>query len=151
LGNKWPAGARVPEARAINQQPQLVVVTPGTSPDSRGPRPNSGSVVVVLRVNLEREYSNIHGLIYFNPRMPVRLPGRPEAGMFWASHTRDKDASLFEFLHALSNAWTEHLAALAPAASETFTIVGGMPQMEALRFYGSTPKLPRATATSKKK
>jgi hypothetical protein len=110
-----------------------------------------GRILAKRNQDGSRQYSNVHGVIYFNPRMPVKLPGMPEAGMFWASNARDNDPSLLDFFHSLSDAWTDHLAAMAAAANQTFTIVERPLLMDAFRFYGSTPKLPRVTAAPKKK
>ncbi|BDG05753.1 hypothetical protein [Anaeromyxobacter oryzae] len=98
-----------------------------------------------------RQYSSIDGVIYFNPRTPVRVPGSPDAGMLWVSHARDDDPALLAFFEALSNAWADHLRTKAAAQGQTFTQFASPPDMSAFRFYGSRPTLPRATASPKTK
>lgn len=53
------------------------------------------------------QYSNINGLAYFTPRIPVWVPHRRQHVFIWADEVRGDDPALANFLKGLSSAWYE--------------------------------------------
>lgn len=86
------------------------------------------------------QYSNVNGVAYFNPRMPVQVPGTTTPGLVWFGGSRDQgDADLNGFLEGLGEAWiryNERYRLFGPIARSTA-------QPGALHFAGVTPKMPR--------
>jgi len=59
----------------------------------------------------ELAYSSLHGLAYFNPRVPAKYVGGPEPLMFWFSGPRQtEDAQMTSCLLRLHEAWLPYLA-----------------------------------------
>lgn len=72
---------------------------------------------LLLRINAKKhpdgsfQYSNIDGMTYFNPRMPVSVPALPERAIFWICGFRKPgDESVADFLGQVGTAWHDFLA-----------------------------------------
>jgi hypothetical protein len=61
--------------------------------------------------NGEPAYSGVNGIIYFNPRMPAKIPQVPEPLLFWFGGARDPgDLQLKTLLSELYDRWFPYLA-----------------------------------------
>jgi hypothetical protein len=84
------------------------------------------------------QYRNIHGIVYFNPRMPIQVQGKNGPGLFWLYQTR-ADAHLTGFLKALSRSWIRY--------NEKYLLRGPFFPVtaapSALRFAGVRRSMPR--------
>jgi hypothetical protein len=88
------------------------------------------------------QYSNIHALAYFNPRILVRLPGSDLPAVFWFSGARDnEDQQLGACLTELYNAWPTYIACMQGV--EVTRVEGNTPSPEGLQFWGVSPRLPQ--------
>jgi hypothetical protein len=86
-------------------------------------------------------YSNIQAVIYFNPRMPVRIPEANEPGLLWIDLLREPDPRLESFLEELGSAWPAYVA---EAQGITVKHLDGLSaSLDGLRFLGVNPRLPR--------
>jgi hypothetical protein len=86
------------------------------------------------------QYRHINAVIYFNPRMPVEVPGATAPGLVWFSDSRDpSDAELRNFLQVISESWIQY--------NERFLIGRPLARQPApsrlLRFAGVQRALPR--------
>ncbi len=85
------------------------------------------------------QYSNIDGLVYFNPRMPVEVPRGPNPGLFWLSATRDTDDHrLEECVKELGEAWIQYNERCLLGRPIKREYGGNAP----LRFAGFEPRVP---------
>jgi hypothetical protein len=88
------------------------------------------------------QYSNIHALAYFNPRMLVRLPGSELPAMIWFSGPRDnEDQQLRLCLTELHEAWPKYVARAQGIEVKRVQVNATPP--EGLRFWGISPRLPQ--------
>ncbi|QHN03085.1 hypothetical protein FTO74_06655 [Granulicella sp. WH15] len=85
-------------------------------------------------------YSSIHGLAYFNPRMPAKVPQASEPALFWFSGTRkpDRDKDIQACLSHLSNSWPKYVTW---AQGIKVRDVEGKP--EDVRLMGVESKVPK--------
>jgi hypothetical protein len=95
--------------------------------------------------NGEPAYSSIHAAVYFNPRMPVRLPEIDEPGLLWFDLLREPDAQLQTFLGRLGSAWPAYVAWAQGVTVRSFS--GPIPSPDSLRFLGAEERLPRIEIT----
>jgi len=90
----------------------------------------------------EPQYSNIHALAYFSPRMLVALPGSSQPAQFWLSGVRNNDdKELSAFLGELCEAWRRYLGALH--GIEVKQVEGVLPPPAEFEFLGGRPRLPQ--------
>lgn len=88
------------------------------------------------------QYSNIHAVAYFSPRMLVEVPQSKMPALFWFSGSRqDDDEDMRAFLSLLCDAWPRYVAwaqgiAVRPVDGRTVS-------PENLRFLGVPTRLPR--------
>jgi len=88
------------------------------------------------------QYSNIHALAYFNPRMLAELPGADLPAMFWFSGTRyNDDKQLRICLTELYDAWPKYVA--CSQGIEVKRVEDNTPSLEGLQFSRVSPRLPQ--------
>lgn len=96
------------------------------------------------------QFSHIHGVIYFTPRMPVQNPKTGESTMLWHAGPRDaSDEATITFLRAISAAWPEHVSRVSGRESQHEA--GEHIDLENARFAGTTPRMPRINVTDPKR
>jgi hypothetical protein len=96
------------------------------------------------KANGEPAYSSIHGIAYFNPRMPAQVPQANEPAIFWFDGCRQPNSELATLLSELSGEWPRYVAS---AHGITVREVSGTP--EDTRFFGVPPKMPTIKANYK--
>jgi hypothetical protein len=86
------------------------------------------------------QYSNIDGVAYFNPRMPVWVPAVQRNAIFWIGPRNPEDHEMVSLLQTMASAWHRYFGSLR---GETFPKIDfqSMP-LEGLTFGGQPPKLP---------
>ncbi len=88
------------------------------------------------------QFSNIDGLIYFTPRMPVENPKTGKPTMIWHAGSRNgSDDAMIVFLRAISEAWPAHVARVS--GLEFRREVGQPLELERARFVGVEPRMPK--------
>jgi hypothetical protein len=105
------------------------------SDGNRDLRPGSvwylaGRILEKKHPNGATQYSNINGLAYFTPRIPVWVPRRRQHVFIWADEARGNDPALGDFLKGLASAWyrfqATHSGVCIPRfASDSFSSVRG--------------------------
>jgi hypothetical protein len=88
------------------------------------------------------QYSNIHALAYFSPRMLVQLPESKQPAQVWLSGVRNNgDQQLSECLTELCEGWGKYVA--WAQGIEVNRVGGNARTPEDLHFLGVSPRLPR--------
>jgi hypothetical protein len=92
------------------------------------------------------QYSNIHSLLYFNPRMPAAFTGSDQPALVWATVPRlDEDQEMTGFLNALGDQFRGYMErTTAVRFGEAAPIKGHRPT---LGFLGVAPQMPRIRVT----
>jgi hypothetical protein len=97
------------------------------------------------------QFSNIHSLVYFNPRMPALLPSTGQPALLWATVLRQsEDREMFGFLSALGDVFQKYMERtmglsfpqvdLEPAQHRNLTFAGVSPRMPQVDVNYSLPK-----------
>jgi len=92
------------------------------------------------------QYSNIHSLLYFNPRMPAAFTGSDQPALVWATVPRqDEDHGMTGFPNALGDQFRGYMErTMAVRFGEAEPIKGQRPT---LGFLGVAPQMPRIRVT----
>ena len=93
------------------------------------------------RENGERQYSNIHGVAYFSPRMMVEMPQAKTPALFWFSGPRQNDdQEMRSLLSLLCDAWPQYVA--WAQGVQVRMVAGKAVTPKNLRFMGVPPRIP---------
>jgi hypothetical protein len=95
--------------------------------------------------NGDPAYSSIHGLAYFSPRMPARVPNVPEPAIIWFSGCRQAEPALQACLDELSDEWPKYVA-----WAQGIVIRNANAQVEGVRFFGVEETLMQIRVNEKK-
>jgi hypothetical protein len=87
------------------------------------------------------QFSHIHALAYFNPRMLVRLPGSDQPTFLWLSGARrGDDRELKDFLGKLSQAWFIYAGRMVGHSLDMKD--WNSVELENITFTGTRPQMP---------
>lgn len=92
------------------------------------------------------QFSSIHSLLYFNPRMPVLLPGTGQPTLLWMSGPRQADDhEMVSFLNTLAEAWPGYMERTMGVPFPRVELEPSQPRN--FKFAGVAPRLPRIQVT----
>ena len=92
------------------------------------------------------QFSNIHSLVYFNPRMPALVPATGQPALLWATvlrHTEDQE--MVGFLNALGGAFQGYMERTMGLPFPEVELEAA--QHRNLKFAGVSPRMPRIQVT----
>jgi hypothetical protein len=100
-------------------------------------------IIQKKKQNGEPLYSNIEGLVYFTPRMLVKIPNSDKPAQIWLSGPRrPHDQTMNACLNELSKAWPRYVAWAQRSAVEEIDGDTSAPPPQNIHFLGATPKMP---------
>lgn len=92
------------------------------------------------------QFSNIHSLVYFNPRMPALLPATGQPALLWATVLRQtEDKEMVGFLDALGGAFQGYMERTMGLPFPEVELEGA--QHRNLKFAGVSPRMPHIQVT----
>ncbi len=88
------------------------------------------------------QYSHIHAIIYFNPRMLAALPGSGQPAYLWMSGSRNNDdREMLHFLQILSEEWPKYIEREGQLSLQRVALES-VP-LEDITFAGVSRRMPR--------
>jgi hypothetical protein len=87
------------------------------------------------------QYSNIHAIVYFNPRILVKLSGSGQPAFLWMSGARNNDdREMIDFLNALNEGWQTYIE---EAGVRLQHVAWKSVRLEDVTFTGAPRRIPR--------